>query len=110
MHLRLDLLFKDNLPILKDLLDVRTQLARVRIDDGELLFNAESKRVFLRAHGRDQMSAKTETLSSRVLEGTPLASVGSEPLSYRFAVACRSYASLPKQRFVIVANVPGANF
>ncbi len=29
---------------------------------------------------------------------------------YRFAVACRSYASLPKQRFVIVANVPGANF
>src|SRR5437762_14299641 len=104
------MLFKDNLPILKDLLDVRTQLARVRIDNGELLFNAESKRVFLRAHGRDQMSAKIETLSSRVLRGRPWRHWEANHFPYRFAVACQSYPSLPKQRFVIVANVPGANF
>src|SRR5438874_12592726 len=66
VHLRLDLLFKDNFPMLEDLLDVRPQLARFRIDNGELLFNPESKRVVLRAHGGEQMSVKTQTLASRV--------------------------------------------
>jgi hypothetical protein len=37
--------------MLEDLLDVRPQLTRFRINNGELLFNAESKRVFLGAHG-----------------------------------------------------------
>src|SRR4030095_2432678 len=70
VHLRLDLLFKDNLPILEDLLDVRPQLARLRIDNREFLFHAESKRVVLSAHHGAQISARNNALSSGVAQTT----------------------------------------
>jgi hypothetical protein len=66
VHLGFDLLFEHDLAALENFLNVRTQLARLRIDNGEFLFNAESKRVLLRAHDGAQMSPKTESLSSRV--------------------------------------------
>src|ERR1043166_4702422 len=76
MHLRFDLLFQHDLAALEDFLNMRTQLARVRIDDREFLFNAESKRVLFRAHGgsaspktmfigAEEMSLKNVRMSSR---------------------------------------------
>src|SRR4029453_10873833 len=62
--------FKDNLPILEDLLDVRPQLTRLRIDNREFLFNAESKRVVLSAHHGAQISARNNALSSGVAQTT----------------------------------------
>jgi hypothetical protein len=44
-HLRLDLLAEEHLPFLKHLRDVRTQLARLRIDDLKFFFDA--KRILL---------------------------------------------------------------
>ena len=67
--------------MLEDLLDVRPQLTRFRIDNGELLFNAESKRVVLGAHRGWQMSPKNNSLSSRGLFGTPLACQGKRTAS-----------------------------
>src|SRR6266403_6287518 len=52
VHLGFDLLFEHDLAALENFLNVRTQLARLRIDNGELLFNPESERVVLRAHYR----------------------------------------------------------
>src|SRR5687768_12308713 len=43
VHLGLDLLLQENFAALQDFLDVRPQLARLRIDDGKLLFDAERK-------------------------------------------------------------------
>src|SRR2546423_15011 len=65
MHLRLDLLFEHDLAALENLLNMRTQLARLRIDNRELLFDAQGERVFLGTHGGLQMSSKTQRLSSR---------------------------------------------
>src|SRR5213076_1612366 len=64
VHLRLDLLFKRYFPALEDLLDVRPKLARLRIDDRELLFNTQSKRVVLSAHVGRQISLKNARVSS----------------------------------------------
>jgi hypothetical protein len=44
MQLELDLLFQNHFAAVQDLLDVRTQLARLRINNLEFLFDAESKR------------------------------------------------------------------
>src|SRR5204862_126898 len=41
MHLALDLVFEDLLPLGEHLLDVRPELARVGVDDLKLLFDAE---------------------------------------------------------------------
>src|SRR5256714_13866621 len=65
MHLRLDLLFEHDLAALENLLNMRTQLARLRIDNRELLFDAQGERVFLGTHGGLRMSSKTQRLSSR---------------------------------------------
>src|SRR5205807_2815705 len=45
MHLRFDLLFQHDLAALEDFLNVRAQLAGLRIDDREFLLDTESKRV-----------------------------------------------------------------
>ena len=50
MHLRFDALFQKHLAVRQNLLDVRTQLARLRIDDLEFLFDAESEDVIFRAN------------------------------------------------------------
>src|SRR5438094_4361804 len=73
MHLRFDLLFEHYLAALEDCLNVRTQLARVRINNREFLLNPESKGVLLGAHVGAGMSLKNHSLSSRV-------PTGSEPL------------------------------
>ena len=62
VHLRLDLLFEHDLAAFEDFLNVRTQLAGLRIDNGELLFDTESKRVFL-AHGGAEICLKNQELS-----------------------------------------------
>ncbi len=51
MHLGFDVLFQEYLPICQDLLNVRTQLTRLRIDDLEFLFNSESENVIASVHG-----------------------------------------------------------
>ena len=50
VHLRLDLLFERDFAALENFLDVRPQLACLRIDDRKFLLDAESKRVILCAH------------------------------------------------------------
>src|SRR6266478_10095767 len=53
MHLGLDLLFQQDLAALENLLDVRPQLARLRIDNRKLLFDTERVGVlFLHPSGR----------------------------------------------------------
>src|SRR4030095_6977775 len=93
VHLRLDLLFKDNLPILEDLLDVRPQLTRLRIDNREFLFNAESKRVVLGAHQGNKSPSKTR----RCRGGPPAA----RPIHLRVHVI--SYANTLSARRITAA-------
>src|ERR1700757_2526366 len=47
VHLGLDLLFEHDLAALEDFLNMRAQFTRIRIDNREFLFNAQSKRVLL---------------------------------------------------------------
>ena len=47
VHLRLDLLFEHNLAALENFLNMRPQLARLRIDNREFLLDTEGKRVVL---------------------------------------------------------------
>ncbi len=49
VHLGFDLLFEHDLAALEDFLNVRTQLARLRIDQLKFLFNAESKDMLIHA-------------------------------------------------------------
>src|SRR5437867_3793742 len=50
VHLRFDLLFEHDFSALENLMNMRTQFARLWINDRELLFNAESECVFFGAH------------------------------------------------------------
>src|SRR5260370_4586659 len=50
MHLGLDLLLEQDLAALEDFLNVRLQLARLRIDNRELLFDTEGVGVLLLGH------------------------------------------------------------
>src|SRR6266566_5991979 len=50
VHFGFDVLFQNNFATGQDLLDMRTQLARLRIDDLKLFLNAESEDVFCRVH------------------------------------------------------------
>src|SRR5882724_10760113 len=70
VHLGLDLLFENDFSAFENFVNVRPQLARFRIDDGELLFDAEGKRVILCAHRGGQISARNSALSSRVAKTT----------------------------------------
>src|ERR1041385_4732524 len=76
VHLRFDLFLEHDLPALEDFLNMRTQFARIRIDNRELLFNAESKSVIFGAHGGQQMSLKNNLMSSRVAQTTRDLTIG----------------------------------
>src|SRR5438477_3351421 len=54
MHLRLNVLFQNHFAAGENLLNVRTQLARFRIDDLEFFLDSESEDVILRAHRSSQ--------------------------------------------------------
>src|SRR6266480_1017811 len=79
MHLRFDLLFEHYFAALEDFLNVRTQLARVRINNREFLLNPESKGVLLGAHSGTGMFLKNNSLSSRV--GRMWSARGAGPVS-----------------------------
>ena len=49
VHLRLDLLFERDFSAFEDLVDMRTQFARLGIDDREFLFDSQSERVLFHA-------------------------------------------------------------
>src|SRR5438045_9398422 len=59
MHLGLDLFLQRHGPFPEDLLDVRTQLACLRVDDLELLLDPESKDVTGRVHARTTTTANS---------------------------------------------------
>ena len=63
VHLRLDLLLELHLAAFQDLLDVRPQLARLRIDDRELFLDAERKDVVF----RDHLTRSAKTLNAQVM-------------------------------------------
>src|SRR5258705_11135397 len=50
VHLGLDLLLENDFSTFENFVNMRTQLARFRIDDGELLFDTQSQRMILCAH------------------------------------------------------------
>ena len=64
VHLGLDLLLERDLSAFENFVNMRTQFARLRIDDRELLFNSEGKDVVSSRPWRAGMSLKTVTLSS----------------------------------------------
>jgi hypothetical protein len=68
VHLGFDLLLEQDFAALENLLNVRPQLARLRIDNRELFFDTEGVSVVLGAHCGAQMSLKTNALSSRVTQ------------------------------------------
>lgn len=55
VHLGFHLLFQDHFAAGKNLLNVRAQLARLRINDLEFFFDTESKDVIFRAHGSSKL-------------------------------------------------------
>src|SRR5258708_35700980 len=59
VHLGFDLLFEHDLAALENFLNVRTQLACLRIDNRKFLFNTKGECVFLRAHAERECSSKT---------------------------------------------------
>src|SRR5439155_17181785 len=100
VHLGFDLLFEHDLAALENFLNVRTQLARVRINNREFLLNPESKGVLLGAHSGAGMFLKNNSLSSRVgrmwsARGAGPVSISPEarPVHERMSEAlCRSFA------------------
>src|SRR5450631_295171 len=52
VHLRLDLLFQNHFAVGQNFLDVRTQPARLRIDNLEFLLDAESEHMIASAHAK----------------------------------------------------------
>src|SRR5438552_3988413 len=59
VHLGLDLLLEQDLATLEDFLNVRLQLARLRIDNRKLLFDAEGVGVLLLGHWSPKSLSKT---------------------------------------------------
>ena len=54
VHLRLDLLLESDLSAFENFVNMRTQFARLRVDDRKLLFNSQSERVVLHAIHREK--------------------------------------------------------
>src|SRR6266403_4187926 len=69
MHLRFDLLFEHYFAALEDFLNVRTQLARVRINNREFLLNPESKRVLF--HERRKKNIGRFRRFTQIISGSP---------------------------------------
>jgi hypothetical protein len=67
MHLRLDPLFQNDFAAGNNLLNMRTQLPRLRINDLEFFLNPESKNVIDQC-GSKEIVADKEVLSSREFE------------------------------------------
>src|SRR5947207_10968439 len=59
VHLGLDLLLEQDLATLEDFLNVRLQLARLRIDNRKLLFDTEGVGVLLLGHWSPKSLSKT---------------------------------------------------
>src|SRR5947208_16979642 len=79
MHFRFDLLFEHDFSAFENLVNMRTQLARFRIDDGELLFDSKSERVVLHANDDGQeMFLKNNALSSREQPSDPVAKLNGQ--------------------------------
>src|SRR6202030_2584249 len=70
MHLRLDLLFEQDFSALKDLLNVRFQFARLRIDNREFLLDSESIGVVLLRHWSNESLPKSATCHPEQSEGS----------------------------------------
>src|SRR6266478_925473 len=70
VHLRLDLLFKDNFPVIENLLDVRPELARLRIDNREFLLDSEGKCMLLHLVRSGRISEPSAKSSAACLQKT----------------------------------------
>src|SRR6266566_187813 len=69
MHLRFDLLFQHHLAALEDFLNVRAQLAGLRIDNREFLLNPESKGVLF--HERRKKNIGRFRRFTQIISGSP---------------------------------------
>src|SRR5205823_7556185 len=65
MHLGLDVLFQNHFAAGKNLLNVRTQLARLRIDDLEFLFDSKSENMIGYTHFLSPHTRSSGRLSRR---------------------------------------------
>jgi hypothetical protein len=59
VHLRLDLLFERDFSAFEDFMNVRTEFARLGINDCELLFDPKSECMLLHAMERQECRSKT---------------------------------------------------
>ena len=69
MHLRFDLFLQDHFSLSEDFLDMRTQLARFRIDDLELFLNADGEHVLVFSHrwgSRLSLPVRDQSISGRL--------------------------------------------
>ena len=82
VHLGFDLLLEHHLAAFENLLNVRTQLARLRIDDGKFLLDPERVSVWFVAVMAGRNSAlKNELLSSEAGEACRVTELASLPLN-----------------------------
>src|SRR5678816_2167490 len=65
MHLGLDLLLEGNFAVLKNLVNVRAQLASFGIDDGKFFLDAKGEDMLFDAHFTEQQCPKICSVSSR---------------------------------------------
>src|SRR4030095_12599529 len=97
----------------ENFVNMRTQFARLRVDDGELLFDSQSERVVFHAMMAERMSLENNALSSRAQSGNPLRNLTAR--SRDFSTPLRSaqndrppHTSSPNERRVTAAcrNLP----
>src|SRR5262249_60884358 len=79
VHLWFDLLFERDFSAFENFVNMRTELACLRVDDRELLFDSQSERVILHAHGESEMFLKNGTMSC----GAPRSDLGRVCMCYR---------------------------
>src|SRR5206468_12689618 len=99
VHLRLDLLLEHDLSTLEDFLDVRPQLARLRVDNRKLFLDAESVGVVFPAHSGRILNPKRCVVNATRARPTRalLLRLGqiSPSLSYRDRVCVRALCGSP---------------
>src|SRR4029453_6761186 len=72
VHLRFDLLFERDFSAFENFVNMRTQLARLGVDDRELLFNSQSERVVLHAMPRTKNIRRFCRFTQIICEKNPL--------------------------------------
>src|SRR6476660_2178494 len=112
-HLRFDLLFERDFSAFENFVNMRTQLARLGVDDGELLFDSQSERMVLHARvAASKCPSKTMHCHPERNRGIPLRKLNGQISGFfdsdLASLRMTRYASSPNERRVTAActNLP----